>query len=668
MDMTMPVTGPYREWTGTRKTLAEFHLRQCDVLAAQARTIWISLLLASTYCWLTIATLDDAQIFVPTKDLALTLVGIAVSPVGFFVAAPVVLLAGFVHFHLTLARFWRFFGDLQRIDGQRPTGIATADRLSPGIVSLLLPGTRAGEFPLLARFVAICSGWVFVPATVFALGYRYLRAHDLAISLFHCLVTAAAIAACLRFRAFACRTLSEAEPTRSTGATLLGTLALALVLALPTTVVIRLAERDIGLPDVLAVNARLHGAAITAGDLREGQKLDAAFRDLALRRICRDADPGDPNAARACREARSHGDPDAAIVALEDEIASLLAAVAPPDIGFVPPPHAPRLQDEGFCAEAGGLLAPRPNFRLADLRQANLVRAGLRCLDLAGADLRGARLVGAQLFGAALPRADLGDAHLEGADLRFADLTEARLVGAHLGGADLWRAVIVNADLFGADLSAARLAETALVGSRIDGTRFGPADLRAARFEASYIRRADLGEAILACAARGRCAGFLRSYLDGVRFGEADVTGLDLAGSALRNIDLRAVRGLTTEQLATAFGDASVLLPEGVARPATWCRRSLGERDFFRLWRGNPSWHRAHPAGPAPEAADAAEPGALGFLAPTGGFDPYRPIPWEGRGDALCRENPIGRHRPDVEAPRPLPARLAAALSPAAAP
>lgn len=660
--MIAPVsgTGQYREWSSAQKPFAELHLRQCDALAGQARVIWFSLLAGSTYCWLTIATLDDVQIFVPTKDLKLPLVGIDVSPVAFFVAAPLVLLAGFIHFQFTLARFWRFFVELREIDRADGTGIETTDRLIPWIVSQMPRRDHANDFPSLVRIVAIGSGWVVVPATIFALGYRYLRAHDLLVSLFHCFVCAVAIVACCHFYALARKALKEevrdrkalkeAARDRNTREILFCIAVLFVVLAIPTRAVIVHAENALALPPFLAVNARLQGAAITAGDTLKGRKLENALRTLSTLMICNEMDMNQAGATPVCRDAlkpprkdtTEHATFEAAIVEIENEIAALLDAAVPPDIGFVPRSHSVNRQDETYCRGAAHPFLMR-NLRLADLRQANLNNAGLRCIDLTRADLREARLLRAQLFGAILQSADLSSAHLEGADLRLSRLVRAELVSTHLGGADLWKAEISNSNFSRADLSAARLRAVAFIGSSFNATLFRGADLRDTRFVASYLRGADFTEAILSCSQGSVCTRFHHSYLDAVRFGKADLSGFDFTGSALRCLDLREVGGLSTERLEAAFGDGTVQLPDGIKRPGNWREGNLEYGDFLSAWQDGLA---------ESDRKQLLAMRAFEFLAPGSRSDP------DDRGPS-CNSNPGGRVRDAPLAAAPAPARTA---------
>lgn len=131
------------------------------------------------------------------------------------------------------------------------------------------------------------------------------------------------------------------------------------------------------------------------------------------------------------------------------------------------------------------------------------------------------------LRGANLQRFDLAARQPDGSDAVFsgAKMAKARLEGAFLDGAHL---------------KDVNLANARMEGARLDGARMQGARLRETRMEGASLERTRL------------------------------------EGAALWNTNLTGAQGLTPEQLATVFGDASVTLPEGVERPAHWPLRKLG--------------------------------------------------------------------------------------------
>lgn len=82
------------------------------------------------------------------------------------------------------------------------------------------------------------------------------------------------------------------------------------------------------------------------------------------------------------------------------------------------------------------------------------------------------------------------------------------------------------------------------------------------------LRRRDLRDADL------RGATLIAADLRRVDLGRADLLGADLRDADLRGADLSDVLFLTQPQANGAVGDAGTRLPEGLARPGHWAKRS----------------------------------------------------------------------------------------------
>ena len=132
---------------------------------------------------------------------------------------------------------------------------------------------------------------------------------------------------------------------------------------------------------------------------------------------------------------------------------------------------------------------------------------------------------------------DLAETDLRGAVLPYAKLERAWLPGAHLE-----ITVLVGAHLQGANLREVHLEDALLFGAHLEG--------------------ADLEEA----------------HLQGADLGEAHLEGAWLAGAHLEGADLRNALGLTQEQLAKAFGDATTKVADEL-RPAHWPAATPEEPD-----------------------------------------------------------------------------------------
>jgi len=114
-------------------------------------------------------------------------------------------------------------------------------------------------------------------------------------------------------------------------------------------------------------------------------------------------------------------------------------------------------------------------------------------------------------------------------DLRNTDLRGADLVEAGLSGADFTKADLDEADVSGSDLGSAFLLFANLSG-------------------------VNLKNSVL-----------LGAHLEG-----ANLTAADLHGADLRGANFTGAKGLSSDQLESAKGNAETTLPEGLARPKSW--------------------------------------------------------------------------------------------------
>ena len=112
-----------------------------------------------------------------------------------------------------------------------------------------------------------------------------------------------------------------------------------------------------------------------------------------------------------------------------------------------------------------------PNFRGADLRNANFLRATLNGVDFSGARLEEANFNRAEMKAAIFVNADLNEADMrganaqgarfDGADVSDMDFSEAELSNANFQGANIEDAKFTEADLTGANFSGALNADSA---------------------------------------------------------------------------------------------------------------------------------------------------------------------------------------------------------------
>lgn len=168
-------------------------------------------------------------------------------------------------------------------------------------------------------------------------------------------------------------------------------------------------------------------------------------------------------------------------------------------------------------------------------------------INCEGCNLRGANLDGSFLRLAAFQRTDL-----TGAKLRGSDMTGIHLARAKLDGADL-----TGSNLAGSELTRASFRNAILRNTRLDAVRVHNADFTGADLRGANLRILEFVNGLSLKDVDARGARFDHAYL-----GRVDISGGDFRGA-----NFTRVSGLTNAQLATACGDATTILPEGLRIP-----------------------------------------------------------------------------------------------------
>lgn len=246
-----------------------------------------------------------------------------------------------------------------------------------------------------------------------------------------------------------------------------------------------------------------------------------------------------------------------------------------------------------------------------DLRDANLQRADLKDLDFRNARLSGAELQGADLRKAQFQKANFQQAHLQRADLSKAQLQNADLRGAHLDFANLTQAQLQRADLTGAQIQSANFFEAVLQRTVLAQTIGPKAEFLFARMQYAQLHRAQLQGADF------RDANLRQAILNGAMLSGADLNVANLSGADLRGVefdektcllganaegaffsssDFRSIsnRSLMLNFFAGSFGDASVILPDGITPghedwPHSWITTEGRQENAidWQAWRKN---------------------------------------------------------------------------------
>jgi uncharacterized protein YjbI with pentapeptide repeats len=457
-------------------------------ISRNAKTTFLGMLAACAYSWLAIATTSDLELVLNSVASPLPIINTSVPIVGFYWAAPVILLAVYIYFHLYLQRLW---DDLTTLPAVFPDGIPLDGKAYPWLLNGLVRPHFARlsvdqrVFTRLENLVTILLAWWLVPFTLLLFWGRYILRHDAVGTAWHLLLTVVAIGFGVISYRLAKDTLRNGPPAR---------------------------QDDVGAGEQ-AHNWRWLASAI------------AAYR---------------PNWATVAAAA--------AIVVLS--IGALSVGAYRPEIDDLFEAVGYRTHSEFPFADISTKPADwRDAWK--EKRESSVVAwnsdwkrwQGEHNHRVIGASLNGARLDYVNARGVFLAKAQLGQSDLTGAilddgvlqeaEMTFAILAKARLSGtklqgANLGGATLVEAELPGANLSGADLQNARISRSNLAGATLIDARLKGADLSGVWLSGAVLTGADLSAAVLS-----------QSHLEGADLTDADLTEVDLAGADLDEANLK---------------------------------------------------------------------------------------------------------------------------------
>jgi kumamolisin len=399
-------------------------LKSAKDISENAQKLFIAMLAACFYSWLTIASTTDASLITDRASSPLPIIQVSIPIVNFFIVAPLLLTGVYFYFHFYLQKLWEELGSLPAIF---PDGKALQTKADPWLLSDLVRSHVAklrSARPFLSYFQSWVSAllvWWSVPITLLLFWLRYLPRHEIDITIFHCSIAAACICGGVFSYRLAANTLRGVERQSFIWKR---------ALIQPSTYRI-IAFWIVSALGLFAVSfGAINGArtAVSGHDCWSQAKGPTTWVPQTMQFF--------------------HISP--------------FANIGAADLALKPANWAP--QDD--LEKVQGLVLYRADLRYADLKSAFLpvsilTEARLNGADLLAADLRQSQFMGAHLEGADLAGADLRDANLSGADL-----SRANLIGTNLEGANL-----KDADLKYADLSRANGLTAAQIKSAKNGNK-----------------------------------------------------------------------------------------------------------------------------------------------------------------------------------------------------
>jgi uncharacterized protein YjbI with pentapeptide repeats len=352
-------------------------LKHVEENSKHARNIFLAMVGACVYVWLTIATTTDAALLTNSSGTPLPIISAPIPIAWFYWVVPAILLTLYFYLHFYMQSMWEGLGKLPAIF---PDGRRLEETTYPWLLTCLVPAYMAllkeNRQALFHAKVglSIVAAWLLVPATILGCWIRYLPKHDWIGSL-------------LLMAALTVSVWSGVAFFRRMRTTLQGN------------------EADSSL-HVLAVEAMTSWLILLVATSISWAAFNSTER-LSLFGFATWA-----------------------------ELTEKDVSTKPANWSGLPKPAEQEAYRKALALVKGANLK-YANLRFSQGHSSFLVNADLRHAKLQGANFRFANLQGADLRYASLQGADLEIANLQGADLRFANLHGARLWHANLQGADL---------------------------------------------------------------------------------------------------------------------------------------------------------------------------------------------------------------------------------------
>jgi kumamolisin len=401
-------------------------------ISENAQKLFIAMLAACLYSWLTIATTTDVGLITNRASTPLPVIQTSIPIVGFYIVTPLLLVGLYFYFHFYLQKLWDEMSSLPAIfpDG-RPLQMKADPWLLSDLVRSHVSRLRADR-PFLSHlqaWISILLAWWVVPITLTLFWVRYLPRHDKVGTVFHCVLIAICVTGAIFLYRLASATM-RGEPRKP--------------------FVWKLAQKR----------------------LRAWQPLAAVVVVCAIFAII---SMGAIGGVRSGTLGRDWWPPARGLLAW--------IPATMEKIGYSP-----------FADLRAADISVKPlTWTGKTDAELNTVKGSqLSGIDLRYADMRGAFLAGALLTGAHLEFADLLLADLRQAELAGAHLQGADLLGARLNGADLSDADLRNADLNGADLTDAELKHANLR----EASGLSPGDLAKAKHWQDAFYNSDILQAL----------------------------------------------------------------------------------------------------------------------------------------------------------------------------
>jgi Pentapeptide repeats (8 copies) len=184
-------------------------------ISDNAQKLFIAMLAACLYSWLTVATTTDANLVTDRASSPLPIIQTSIPIEGFYIITPLLLLGVYFYFHFYLQKLWDELGSLPAIFSD---GIHLQSKADPWLLSDLVQAhvakLRSGR-PFLShlqKWISILLAWWFVPVTLLLFWLRYLPRHDVVGTAFHSILTGISVVAAVCLYKLAREALTGTAP------------------------------------------------------------------------------------------------------------------------------------------------------------------------------------------------------------------------------------------------------------------------------------------------------------------------------------------------------------------------------------------------------------------------------------------------------------------------
>ncbi len=493
-------------------------LNEIGDLAKSAKVIFIAVILACFYSWLTIGATNDVSLLTNSIPAKLPLLGVEMPIAIFYFVGPVILLATFLYLHLYLQRLWEKLAAMPSIfqDGR-----TLDERVYPWIFvgfarsHLFRLSTHRPAFSRLQSCLCISLAYALVPFTIYIFWGGYLTKQFLLCSEIHVFEIAVIIFCALRFYIIAIKTLRRRHVTWF--------------------------DRIFSAGIALLIGYFLHFLSWNSINCERHDSVATSIR-LTLPK-------GDSPYAK---KDLATSDPRFWVpTLLAKSLINSFADLTEADVSLKP-------------SNWSGDPAQLPFVKGADLHLASLHNATAPNVFLVNANMQGVNLSGALLYNASLQGANLSQANMCWTVLQCAQLQGVKLDFTFILGASLWQANLKGAkgnwtSFEGSSCLSADFSDTVL-----ENSSFGSTGLMGVNFTNAILKNSRFQKANLTLAKMQRT--------DCMRadFAEANLAGADFSEANLAFANLKDIQGWTnisSLKLANIYSVQNA--PEGFIEWAT---------------------------------------------------------------------------------------------------